>query len=151
MLLNAKQTLIATKKILALARNRIFICRYIFFVLVLFVIKHIFAYTSNFSTGSTHSIQKPQPQTKRAPNGNPMSFERLAMFIFKVQKLPSKTTLDVFFLQNLTLNRTITQKIPYMGNTRPSRRCVIQKYQYYTMSLSQYHGCCQYHKFMSIL
>ena len=28
--------------------------------------------------------------------------------------------------------------------------CVIPEYQYYTMSLSQYHGWCQYHKSMSI-
>ena len=42
------------------------------------------------------------------------------------------------------------QKIPHTGNTRPSCTCVIQEYRYYTMSLSQYHGCCQYHKSMSI-
>ena len=41
-------------------------------------------------------------------------------------------------------------KISHTGNTRPSRTCVIQEYRYYTMSLSQYHGCCQYHKSMSI-
>ena len=28
--------------------------------------------------------------------------------------------------------------------------CVTQEYQYYAMSLSQYHGCCQYNKYMSI-
>jgi hypothetical protein len=43
-----------------------------------------------------------------------------------------------------------TKKIPHTVNTRPSRSCVIQEYRYYTMSLSQYHGCCQYHKSMSI-
>ena len=49
----------------------------------------------------------------------------------------------------MTLNQTIKQKNPVY--TRPSRKCVIQKYRYYTMRLSQYHGCCQHHKFMSIL
>ena len=28
----------------------------------------------------------------------------------------------------------------------PSCMCVIQEYRFYTMSLSQYHGCCQYHE-----
>ena len=42
------------------------------------------------------------------------------------------------------------KKILCTGNTGPSRKCVIQKYWYYTMILSQYHGCCQYHKSMSI-
>ena len=28
--------------------------------------------------------------------------------------------------------------------------CLTQEYLYHTMSLSQYHGCCQYHKSMSI-
>ena len=40
--------------------------------------------------------------------------------------------------------------ILHMGNTRPSCMCVIKEKQYYTNRLSQYHGCCQYHEFMSI-
>ena len=44
----------------------------------------------------------------------------------------------------------IYKKIPHTGNTRPSCTCVIQEYQFYTISLSKYHGCCQYHKSMSI-
>ena len=42
------------------------------------------------------------------------------------------------------------EKIPRMGNTRPSRTCVIKENRYYTMILSQYYGCCQYHRSMSI-
>ena len=42
------------------------------------------------------------------------------------------------------------RKIPHTGNTRPSRKCVIQDHRFYTMSLSQYHGCCQYHESLSI-
>ena len=41
-------------------------------------------------------------------------------------------------------------KILHMGNTQPSCTCVIQEYWYNTMSLSQYHGCCQYHESMYI-
>ena len=41
-------------------------------------------------------------------------------------------------------------KIPHMGNTRPSRTCVTQEYWFYTMSLSQYHGWCQYHESIAI-
>ena len=37
-----------------------------------------------------------------------------------------------------------------MGNTWPSRTCVINEYQYFTMSLSKNHGWCQYHNSMSI-
>ena len=44
---------------------------------------------------------------------------------------------------------SLKKKIPHTGNTRPSRTCVIQEYQFYTMSLSQYHGCCQYHESLS--
>ena len=40
--------------------------------------------------------------------------------------------------------------IPHTGDTRPSCMCLIQEYRYYTMSVSQYHGCCQYHESMSI-
>ena len=40
---------------------------------------------------------------------------------------------------------------PTTGNTQPSCICVIQKYRFYNMSLSQYHWCCQYHEFMCIL
>ena len=46
--------------------------------------------------------------------------------------------------------RAESVKILHTGNTRPSRTCVINEYRYYTMSLGQYHGCCQYHKSMSI-
>ena len=42
------------------------------------------------------------------------------------------------------------RKIPHMGNTWPSRMCVIQEYRFYTMSLSQYHWSCQYHESMTI-
>ena len=42
------------------------------------------------------------------------------------------------------------KKNPYTGNTWPSRTCVIQDYRFYTMSLSQYHGCCQYRESISI-
>ena len=35
------------------------------------------------------------------------------------------------------------KKIPATGDTRPSRTCVILEYRFYTMRLSQYHGCCQ--------
>ena len=42
------------------------------------------------------------------------------------------------------------KKIPHTSNTRPSCTCVIQEYRLYTMSLSQFHRCCQYHKSMSI-
>ena len=38
------------------------------------------------------------------------------------------------------------KKIPHTGNTWPSCMCVIQEYRFYTMSPSQYHGCCQYHE-----
>ena len=34
----------------------------------------------------------------------------------------------------------------HMGNTLPSSTCVNLEYQYYTMSKSQYHWCCRYHK-----
>ena len=42
------------------------------------------------------------------------------------------------------------EKIPHTGNIWPSCTCVIQDYRFYTMSLSQYHGCCQYHDSLSI-
>ena len=42
------------------------------------------------------------------------------------------------------------KKVPHTGNTWPSRTCVIKEYQYYTISLSKYQRCCQYHKSMSI-
>ena len=46
------------------------------------------------------------------------------------------------------------KKIQHTGNTLPSRTCVIQEYRYYTMthgmSISQYHGCYQYHESMYI-
>ena len=41
-------------------------------------------------------------------------------------------------------------KILHTGNTRPSRMCVVKEYRYYTISLSKYYGCCQYHKSSSI-
>ena len=41
-------------------------------------------------------------------------------------------------------------KITHTGKTRPPRMCVIQEYRFYTMSLSQYHGFCQYHETISI-
>ena len=42
------------------------------------------------------------------------------------------------------------QKVPHMGNTWPSHTCVIQEYQFYTMSSSQCHECCQYHKYTKL-
>ena len=33
----------------------------------------------------------------------------------------------------------------HTDNTWSSRTCVIKEYQYYTISLSKYHGRCQYH------
>ena len=48
----------------------------------------------------------------------------------------------VYFLWCETGGRQISGlrvKIPHMGNTWPSRTCVIQEYRYYTMSLSLYH------------
>ena len=41
-------------------------------------------------------------------------------------------------------------QIPYTGNTRPSRTCVIQEYRFHTMSLCQYHWCCLFHDSMSL-
>ena len=41
-------------------------------------------------------------------------------------------------------------KISHTGNTRPSRTCVIQEHRFYPMSLSEYHGCRQYHESMSL-
>ena len=41
-------------------------------------------------------------------------------------------------------------KMPHTGNNRPSHMCVIKGYSYYTMSLSQFYGYCQYHESMSI-
>ena len=38
----------------------------------------------------------------------------------------------------------------HTGNTWPSCMCANKKNQYYTMSLSQYHWCCQYYQFMSL-
>ena len=49
----------------------------------------------------------------------------------------------------LMINDNAEEKIPHTGTTRPSRTCVIQEYRFYTMSLSQYHGCCQYHESLS--
>ena len=72
----------------------------------------------------------------------------LVFFFFAVEYL-EKTFLANFCLQKVH-SSNCEIKIPHTGNTRPSRKCVIQKYRYYTMSLSQYHGCCQYHKSMSI-
>ena len=37
-----------------------------------------------------------------------------------------------------------------MDNTRPSCMCMTQEYWYYTMRLSQYHVCCQFHKSLSV-
>ena len=45
----------------------------------------------------------------------------------------------------------LQQKILHLGNTRLSCMCVIKENHYYTNGMRQYHGCCQYHEFMSIL
>ena len=63
---------------------------------------------------------------------------------------PNMALLGAFRVKEISAVLSRLEKIPHTGNTRPSRKCVIQKYRYYTMSLSQYHGCCQYHKSMSI-
>ena len=41
-------------------------------------------------------------------------------------------------------------RLMHTGNTRTSCMCVIEEYRFYTMSLSQYNGCCQYHETISI-
>ena len=68
-----------------------------------------------------------------------------------------KLYLVVGFFSNQSLYRTIVpvpenwrEKILHTGNTLPSCMCVIQEYQYYTMSLSQYPGFCQYPESMSV-
>ena len=56
---------------------------------------------------------------------------------------------QVYHQQRYTkMNRK--KQIPHTGNTRPSRTCVIQENRFYTMSLRQYYGCCQYHESLSI-
>ena len=65
------------------------------------------------------------------------------LFGWNQQKIETRTKL--IFLRIITL-----EKIPHTGNTRSSCVCVIQEYWYYTMSLSQHHGCCQHHKSISI-
>ena len=42
------------------------------------------------------------------------------------------------------------EKILHTCNTLPSHTCVIEEHWLYSMSLSQYHGSCQYHEFMYI-
>ena len=79
---------------------------------------------------------------------------------------PTLTTLNIFTTLNilttaiicttlathhlLTTLKVLTKKILHTGNTRPSCTCVIQEYRFYTISLSKYHGWCQYHKSTSI-
>ena len=71
-------------------------------------------------------------------------------------ELESEIFVDILDFSNLLCIRRLKalggvhKKIPHTGNTRPSRMCVIKEYQYYTISLSRYHGWCQYHKSMSI-
>ena len=89
------------------------------------------------------------------------SFHRYHIFWLIFDKLLIQS-LPVHHYLSLTLNYwpgvkhqewwNIKQKlkIPHAGNTRPSHTCVIQEYRYYTMSLSQYHGCCQYNESISI-
>ena len=36
------------------------------------------------------------------------------------------------------------------GQHSAFRTCVIQEYQFYELSVSQYHGCCQNHESISI-
>ena len=38
----------------------------------------------------------------------------------------------------------------HFGNTRLSHTCLIQECQFYRMSLSKWHGCCQFHESMSM-
>ena len=40
--------------------------------------------------------------------------------------------------------------LPQTGNTCPLVRFLIQAYRFYTMGLSQYHWCCQYHESISL-
>ena len=42
------------------------------------------------------------------------------------------------------------EQIPLTGNTWPSHLCVIHDYWFYTITLSQYHWCSQYHETMPI-
>ena len=53
--------------------------------------------------------------------------------------------INVFQKKSLLLREGL-QKILYTDNTQPSHTCVMKEYIYYIMSLSQYHGCCQYHE-----
>ena len=76
---------------------------------------------------------------------------KLLMYMFSVH---TRCALEVSGVGNLTTgfwkcwcNQI---KIPHTGNTRPYCMCMIQDYWFYTMSLSQYHGCCQYHESLSI-
>ena len=41
-------------------------------------------------------------------------------------------------------------KVVDSSNNTIKKYHVIQEYQYYTMSISQYHGCCQYDESMCI-
>ena len=57
----------------------------------------------------------------------------LVLSFVKIQK----SSLELLFGNFCNDMQYIELKIPHTGNTRPSRQCVIQKYRYYTMSLSQ--------------
>ena len=67
----------------------------------------------------------------------------------KCVRMTTASILRLFTIKKQSM-RDCKQKIPHTGNTWPSRMCVIQEYWYYTMCLSQYHGCCQYHESKSI-
>ena len=41
-------------------------------------------------------------------------------------------------LERTLMNLNFSKKIPHTGNTRPSRMCVIQEYQYYTITELQF-------------
>ena len=73
--------------------------------------------------------------------------------LFKACLKLGKLQYKSYFNRNEVLSMMIENielKIPYTGNTWPSRMPVIKEYQYYTISLSKCHWWCQYHKSMSI-
>ena len=68
---------------------------------------------------------------------------------FWKQTLKSKTRLGLYALNVICTK--CKKIIPHTGKTLPFCACVIQEYRFYIMSLSQYHGCCQYYESLSII
>ena len=75
-----------------------------------------------------------------------------SLYSFLSSSIRSLTSAPDFFCVATNSNvsakmrRFLKKKILHTGNTWSSRMCVIQEYRFYTMSLCQYHGCCQYHE-----